>query len=285
MKGCGYKWVVIDMNFLLEEKALELSTMKCINEIENNSSTFLINFMEFSHINDNDYLLEASFEDFKNKVFDIIENIIEALKKFFKEVRVKVDSYIQQHSLNKKLDEMKEILAKKRSKAMNQKIDMFDVYKYKQFYTDFINKYVSEIKVGLNKDFKSEKEYEDWKTSMEKKLSEFNYKLTDEEQWKIRASINDAIKLSENEIKNRNTIIKKYETDTESYIRDIKKSYVNSSSKFSLKDDDIHIMGKKSSFIGFVCSKLALMVKTIYNILTKHTFACVTAVIVALIAL
>ena len=66
--------------------------------MENNSNELIINFMEFSHINDNDYLLEASFEDFKKKAFDIIDNIIEALKKFFREARVKVDSYIQQHS-------------------------------------------------------------------------------------------------------------------------------------------------------------------------------------------
>ena len=72
----------------------------------------------------------------------------------------------------------------------------------------FINTYVAELKRGLNKDFKSVEEFEKWKNKMTNDLCEFNYTLTDKERWTLSSAVNDAVQLTEEEIKNKNQSLK-----------------------------------------------------------------------------
>lgn len=272
------------MDFIIEEKELDLSIMESCNLIEESVSKFLICVAENSQ---NEFIMEASLESFKQKTLQIIEKILEALKKFFKDVKIQIEVQIQKVQLNKKLEELKDLMAKKRSKVVNKKIKYFDVKKYKQYYSDFINRYTSELIRGLNKDFKSVEEYEKWQTDMLNKLADFNYKLSDEEQWKLSVTINSAVKLTEEEVKNRDKNLKMVEDEGSESIKglqryykkiDTEKSFVNYNNK------KIHIFRLQNSFIGLICSKIMQCIKTIIRFITKHTFACVTTLIVFLIA-
>jgi hypothetical protein len=273
------------MDFLIEEKTLDISTMQFVNEMENNGSSLVINLLESSIYDES--LMETALEDFKKVATNAIEKILDALKKFFKEVKLQMDIHIQQHELNKKLEELKDIMAKKKSKVLNKKYNYFDVKKYKAYYTEFINRYTAELKKGLNRDFKTVEEYEEWKTSMLNKLSDFNYKLSDEEQWKLSITINSAVKLSEEELNNRDKNMKMIEEDGTMAIKGLEKYYkkIDTENSFvNYSGTKLKIFSLQNSFIGMICSKIAQLIKTVVNIISKHIFACITALLVILIA-
>lgn len=272
------------MEFINEEYELDIQLMESINEFETSLDLLCI---ECANSYDDNVFIESTLSDFKDKVSKVIKQILESLKKFFKDVRVKISTKVQQIQLNRKLEELKDMMAKKRSKVLNKKINYFDVKKYKQYYSDFINRYVAELKSGLNKDFKSVEEYECWRIGMLNKLADFNYKLSDEEQWKLSITINSAVKLSEEEARNREKNLKMVEDDGSSAIKGIEKYYKKIDTENSFVNYDKHrlkIFKLQNSFIGFVCSKIAQCIKTIVKFITKHTFACITTLLVILIA-
>ena len=232
-------------------------------------------------------ITESTWDSYKEKISEIIQKIIKAIKEFCLKVKIKVNTKIQQMQVNKKLEELKTILAKKRDKIMNKQFNYFDFRKYKKFYKDFINKYIAELKVGLNKDFKNAAEYEKWRESMMKKLSEFNFKLTDEEQWRLSTSINDAIKLTEEETKNREHNIDMIEKEGSDTLKDIEKYYKKidiEGSHINFSRGSLSLLKSKNSLIGYVCSQIAKCIKTIVKFITKHLFACITGLIVLIIA-
>lgn len=272
------------MDFLIEEKELDLSMMESCNLMEESISNFLIYAAENSY---DEFVMEASLDSFKQKALYIIENILEALKKFFKDVKIQIEVQVQKIQLNKKLDELKDLMAKKRAKVVNKNISYFDIKKYKQYYTEFINRYTSELIKGLNKDFKSVEEYEKWQTQMLNRLADFNYKLSDEEQWKLSVTINSAVKLSEEEVKNRDKNLKMVEEQGSESIKGLQRYYkkIDTQNSFvNYKDKRFHIFKLQNSFIGLVCSKIMQCIKTIVHFITKHTFACITTLLVILIA-
>ena len=195
---------------------------------------------------------------------------------------------MEQVKLNKKLDELKNILAVKRAKIMGKKIKYFDIKKYKSFYTDFINRYTAELKKGLNKEFKSVEEYEKWKIDMLNKLADFQFKLSDTEQWKLSVAINSAVGLTEEEAKNREKNLKMVEEHGSGAIKGLENYYKrldNEHSFVNYNKKSLHIFKLQNSFIGLVCSKIAQCIKTIAKIITKHPFTCITALLVCLIAM
>lgn len=273
------------MDFMIEECALEVSILESADTL----CTLADNICLYVSESDKDDQIKvvSSFEVFKLKALEIIGKVIEALAKFFKEVKIRVDAHVQQIKLNKKLEELKDIMAKKKAKALHSKYSYFDIKKYKDYYSDFINRYTMELKKGLNKDFKSIEEYERWRVSLENKLADFNFKLSDEEQWKLSVSVNSAVELSEKEAINRQKNLDMVEKEgskaiknLESYYKTLttEKSFVNYNNK------KLHIFKLQNSFIGYVCSKLAQCIKTVVRFITKHTFLCVTALIVLLVA-
>lgn len=275
------------MDFLFDELVFGTTLLTCESTIQSYSDMFLIQYLESADRMSPEKFMNINADELKEKLSKIVKDIVEALKKFVKDIKIKINTEIQKIQLNTKLEELKDMMAKKRSKVMNKHYNYFDIQKYKKYYTDFINRYTSELKKGLNKEFNTVEEYEKWKTEMMNKLSDFTFKLTDEEQWKLTISINSAVKLSEEEVKNRDNNLKMVEEcgsdnikGLEKYYRtlDAGKSYVNYSS------NALHIFRLQNTFIGLVCSKLAQAVKTVIRFVTKHTFACITALLVVLIA-
>ena len=274
------------MEFLIEEKTLDLSIKEAMNILESASALLEIDIME-SFSND-DIILEASFQEFKRKAIDVFEKAYIAIKKFFKDLMVKIDTQIQKISLNKKLEELKDIMAKKRAKALGQKITYFDVKRYKSFYTEFINRYTAELKKGLNHEFKDVKEYEKWRTDMLNKLNDFNFKLSDEEQWKLSISINSAVKLSETEARNRERNLKMIEESGTSAIRALESKYKKIDTENSFVNYDgkhLNFIKLQNSFIATICSRLVGLVKKVAKFVAKHTVLAIVSIIAILIAL
>jgi hypothetical protein len=280
------------MDFLIEEKTFELSIYECINMVESTSDQLNIylseSFLDKSKAEDiKKEEMESSFKKFINKMLEIIGKILKSIKDFCNSARIKVAAHVQSFKLNKKLDELKDIMAKKKSKFLNKKYNYFDIKKYKAYYSDFINRYTQELKKGLNTDFKTVEDYEKWRLDMINKLSDFNYKLSDEEQWKLSISINSAIQLSDTEARNRDKNLKMVEEDGSRNIKSIENHY----KKIDIENSMVNYNGKKyqlfrlkNSFIGVICSKIAQCIKTVVKFITKHTFACITGLIVVLLA-
>lgn len=270
------------MDFIIEEKSFDLSLAKSIAIYENASSILEISIAE----SDSDIMLEASFEEFKKKASNAIEKIIKTIKEFCKKVKVKIDTQIQKVKLNHKLSEIKNMLAMKKAKALGQKFNLFEIQKYKRYYRDFINKYTSEFKQGLNKKFNSVEEYMKWEKHMLNKLDEFNYKLTDEEQWRLSRSINSAIQLSTEEYENRERNLKMIEDAGCNAIDDISKNYKKidiDNSHANYEAQDMRIAALKNSSIGKVCSKLSRAVKTVVSFVSKHVILSLLALLAILL--
>ena len=272
---------------------LENAFDKAISESVDNIDYLVHSYMlEFGRKKEEIFEIDIpETKSFKEKMLKVFKDILDAIKKFVDGAILQIRIQAQKIKLNSKLKELKDMMAKKRSRAVNKRYNLFDIVRYKKFYTDFMNRYTAELIKGLNKDFKSVNEYERWKNQMMDKLSDFNYKLTDEEMWKLSTSINTAVEVSVKEAENREKNLKMVQEQgskaikqLESYYRkiDIENSLINYEKSNQVRK---HIFKLKHSFIGLVCSKIAQFIKTIFRIVTKHTFACVTALIVVLIAL
>jgi hypothetical protein len=294
------------MEFILEERTLDISMMKFSDMLESNMSDFLYTLAESQEvvteskkkpITEFAEKLKAKktaekrkdkFEEFKKKASEIIQKALVAIAEFFQKVKVQIEIQVNKIKLNKKLSELKDLMAKKRAKAVNKSFSYFDIRKYKDFYTQFINKYTAELIKGLNTDFKTIEEYEKWRSQMVNKLSDFNYKLSDEEQWKLSIAVNSAVELSEKEAENRSKNLKMVEEEGSRAIKELDSFYKHidvEHSQIDYEEKRWKLFRLKNSFIGFICSKIAQLFKTVVHIITKHTFACVTALIVVLIAL
>lgn len=172
--------------------------------------------------------LERLIEVLKN----VYNKIIDSIKGFIDDILIKMDSRIKQTALQKKLEELKEMLAKNRAYAMNGKVEAIDVEKYIKFYSDFIDKYTEDVVSGLNKDFKSYEEFERWQNTMSDRLSEFDFKLDDADVYRITVSVNSLIDLNEKEIKNREKIIRMIEDKLKESSNKIKENM--SSSRYDI---------------------------------------------------
>lgn len=275
------------MDFILEEKEFDIDLAKIDNSMNFTISNYICEHASMIDICDN-YIIEASFDNFKESITKIIEKAIDTIRKFIEKIKIKVDIKIQQMQINKKLTELKKLLASKRSKIIGQKFNIIDTAKYKKYYKDFINVYISEVKKGLNKEFKSIEDFEKWRTQMSNKLAEFKYTLTDSERWRLSLAINDAVRLTEKEIKNRDTSVVKIKDDAMNVLETINNDFTNDTfgrSVLDLNDRKYAMFKKKHGFISHVVTQISLCFKTIISFIAKHTLACVTGLIVLLIAL
>lgn len=279
---------IFDNNWFIQEKSLDLELDKSLHEMKSVLSKGVITILESVTYDEKPELVcEATFEQIKEAGLKLFKKVLDALVEFFKQLYVQIQVKVEQIKLNKKLEELKDQMAKKRSRLTNRHYDYFDVQKYKRFYTEFINKYTSELIKGMNKDFKNVKEYETWRTSMLNKLSDFQFKLTDEEQWKLSVSINSAVHLSEEASNNRIRTLQMVHNEGSASIKQLEGYYkrINPEKSFvNLDKGKITIFSMHNSFLGLVCSKIAQLIRTVAKIITKHTFLCVTALLVVLIA-
>ena len=272
-----------EFHTLIEEKSLDLAAMKCEHVLCCYADSLSILLEE----TDEEYMIEGTLNEIVKKAVEIFEKVLEELKKFFDKLYEFIHTKVQQVELNKKLDELKDIMAKKRAKALGVKANLMDIQKYKKFYTDFINRYTKEIISGLHRDFKNVAEYEKWRADMMNQLNDFNFKLSDEEQWKLSVSINSAIELTEKEAENREKNLKMVEEDGKRSIKQLESYYKKLDNERSFVNYDkgkFKIFSLQNSLIGFVCAKLAQGIKTVANFISKHPFLCVTLLLTILIA-
>ncbi len=265
----------------LEEKMLDINILQAIDSYERALSLYEFSSMESA----DNVITEFTFNDVKKKIIELGKKAIETIKKFIHSASIKIDTKIQQMKINIKLKELKNLLATKKSKAMKSKFTFVDVRKYKKYYKKYINTYVAEMKSGLNRDFKSVEEFEKWRDKMTSDLSGFVYTLSDKERWTLTNAVNDAVKLSEDEIKNKSQSIKQLKDQSVSIIDELTKIATRCPDAEYAKDTAKTIFTGKRSMLGFVISKITQAIKTVVSFVTKHTFACITGLIVLLIAL
>lgn len=247
---------------------------------------FMISVLE--HANDPDFkvIYEMNLEEVRSAFITAIQNILDALAEFARKVMVAMSSAIQAKKLNDKLAEVKAIMAKNRAKFLDKKVDIIDMVKFNKYYSDFIKKYTKEVKDMASRKFDSIEEYENWRDKMQNELSEFNFKLTDEEQWKLTVSINKAIELSEDEVKNYKQNIQLAHTYGEKTIADLKGSF---KSEEKMSDSEVNVESKAASLIRMsnnlvitCCNQIASIIRSVIRMIQKHPFATLALVVVAI---
>lgn len=275
------------MDLSFEEAVLNLEVMKAQDILQSESDICCLSMMEAVRIDD-EVMMEKSFKEFMDKASEAFKKVIDALAKFFKDLMSQLEIKCQQIELNKKLEELKDLMAKKRSKAVNKSIDYFDVKKYKEYYTDFINRYTAELIKGMNREFQTVEEYERWRTDMLNKLADFNFKLSDEEQWKLSVTINSAVKLTEEQAHNRARNLKMVEESGSAAIKNLERYYKRIDTENSFVNYDgkkLKIFSLQNSFVGMVSAKISDCVKTVGKFISKHFVACLVGLIALLVAL
>lgn len=265
----------------IEDKVFNLSIFKVKHLLESAYSQLSISIME----NTADYdLIEESFSDFAEKVHMAITRILDALKKFLTDLKIKIDAKIQQSGINKKLMDIKKALAEKKASLL-EKCSYYDIQEYMSSYSKFIKEYTAAVKDGLNKDFKTDSEYNAWKNKMVEKMEQFKETLSNEEKWKLMRSVDTNLKYTEKEFQNRQRNLKVIEDIGNASLREIDEM---STKKFgfgiSLKPHEVEIQKRKRSFIGYICSQIAMCVRTVAKFVSKHVFLCLTAIVIAIVA-
>ena len=270
----------------LTDLQCEIACEKAVSDAMYASDKFVISVMENANDPDFHFLYEMNMEDIRSAFITAIQNILDALAEFARKVSVAMASAIQAKKLNEKLSEVKAIMAKNRSKFLDKKINIFDIYKFNKYYTEYINKYTKDIKDMASRKFNSIEEYEKWRDKMQEDLAEFNFKLTDEEQWKLSVSINKAIELSDDEVKNYKKNIALAHQYGEKTITDLKGSF---KSEEKMSDSEVNPDTKAASLLRMsnnlvisFCNQIASIVRTVIRTIEKHPFATLALVIVAI---
>ena len=270
----------------LTDLQFEIACEKAVSDAMYASDKFVISVMENANDPDFHFLYEMNMEDIRSAFITAIQNILDALAEFARKVSVAMASAIQAKKLNEKLSEVKAIMAKNRSKFLDKKINIFDIYKFNKYYTEYINKYTKDIKDMASRKFNSIEEYEKWRDKMQEDLAEFNFKLTDEEQWKLSVSINKAIELSDDEVTNYKKNIALAHQYGEKTITDLKGSF---KSEEKMSDSEVNPDTKVASLLRMsnnlvisFCNQIASIVRTVIRTIEKHPFATLALVIVAI---
>lgn len=264
----------------------EIACEKAVSDAMYASDKFVISVMENANDPDFHFLYEMNMEDIRSAFITAIQNILDALAEFARKVSVAMASAIQAKKLNEKLSEVKAIMEKNRSKFLDKKINIFDIYKFNKYYTEYINKYTKDIKDMASRKFNSIEDYEKWRDKMQEDLAEFNFKLTDEEQWKLSVSINKAIELSDDEVTNYKKNIALAHQYGEKTITDLKGSF---KSEEKMSDSEVNPDTKAASLLRMsnnlvisFCNQIASIVRTVIRTIEKHPFATLALVIVAI---
>lgn len=263
------------MMFEIESKTLDLNLVKYESEFNNYLDEYELKMFEAVILDD--VIEEFTFDDVKNKIKKIGQKIMDAISKFVTEALFRLSTKMQEMTLNSKFKEMKETLLENRSKSEGHRFAYFDAKKYRLYYKDFINEYTRELKKGINKIYKTESEFNEWKDSMIAKLDKFNERLSHKERWTLSKSINEAITLTEDESNKMKLTYKNIKKDADDVIEELTNA-VDSRDPFWVTTK------VKESFVVYIMRKMAQLVRTVITFITKHLFLCITALIVTVAA-
>lgn len=262
------------MDILLQESKLDL--LKYDHMLESSLDSIFLEFTEERYITEKKGIISS--------IEKLVVNVLKALADFFKKLMDKVSTKVEQIKINHKLKELKDILAKKKSMFLNKEINYFDMYRYKKYYKSFINEYVKELKIGLNKDFKSLDDYEIWRNNMIDKLSDFKYKLSSDEEWKLITTINNAYELTKKESDNLNKNLNMIKEEGNMSIKTIEKVYLNGLDGKSMVNYDegrILYANHKRSFISRIINMISSIIRKVANVIMKHPFVSLSALFIA----
>lgn len=258
-----------------EEKMLDMDIAKINNDFHT--------FLEFLSISEKESRIigvatESAFETVKAKLKEVGRKTIEAIHRFIYNAILKAATKMEEMSINSKLKAAKEKLLEKRQEKSNYSLTYMDIRKYKAAYSDFIKTYVKEFETGMHKNFKSKDDFKEWQNKMVSKFDEFNLTLSENEKWTLTDSINKVIKDSEeNSHKLKDNFITINRDSTE-IIQKLSKAI----SEDKGESDDYS--ADKQSLIVFLMRKISQLVRTVVSFIFKHTFLCITAIIVAVAA-
>ena len=225
---------------------------------------------------------EFSLSDLVNGIKDFIDNLIEELLKFFSDLMMDVEARMEANNLNKRLDALKTNMAHNRVKYAGTKLSVFSVGNYKKYYTDYITKYTLELKRGLNKEFKTVAEYEAWEEDMIAKLSDFDYKISNEERWKLTTAVNKGVTLTLSEAQHRRQNLEMVRNNGTKTLKELQEYLTGSSKRSSLIEttrDEFMWFKRKDMTIKKISRKIAMVTEKVGRFISKHTLLSILIIL------
>lgn len=230
---------------------------------------------------------ESTFKKLKEATLEVIKKVLDMIAEFCKTFKEEIQIRCEQIKLQNKMAEIKSLLAGKRSVLSRGRVSIIAITRYKIEYRRFINMYTREIIKGVNRTFNTVEEYENWRDGVISKLDDFQITLTDEERWKLSERIEVAVKLTDEEIENRDKTMKMLREEGEEPIKSLREYYYDNAHKSLAENPTVQgiIARLKSSFVGQICNKLARCIRTAIKFVMNHTFKAIALIIAALIIL
>lgn len=241
-------------NYMLES-GLDNFSDACqrINLIANSSDCCL----ESTEIED---MYTEAGETFLSKIKEFFTRIINAIKEFGKKVRLNIQTKMLQYQVNKKMAEIKKMIAKGVFRLdPNQKIGYIPSKLLMKDVTAFINTGVALCKNISSKDYKNYDEFVKECNEYGKKLDKIAESFTDAEKYILSVSTIEFVKLYDAEEKNFDKFIKYMQETTVNAEKDLQKE--------AEKCDD----ASKIGYITSVANKLANVNKKIVGFMHKHS--------------
>ena len=171
-------------------------------------------FEESADDNDN-AIYEASVEKFLEGIQNFFKKIKEAIVKFAKDVRNKVNLELTKRDVNKKIKYIKKMMATKRRQLAihdGKKFPFFDYVKYMKAYKKYTNHLVKELNYAYKKDYKTREEFESTVSECNKRLIKTakDLNLYEAEVYVIDVNVHTIVDNSEKAANDIEKIVKLY---------------------------------------------------------------------------
>lgn len=208
----------------------ELNTMKAEHMFESTFDAFSLKStqllaMESTMDGDefNDIIIEEASK-FVNSVKEFFEILIENARKLIRDVSTKFMIDIESRSVNKRLKDMKRLLAEGKYAFTKEKVTSLSIKEYLKAYTSYINAHVAEYKKLYSKEYNSIDEYEDAYELANERLENkrIELKIDKVDTYMIAINAVDAIQLTETELKNMHEIQQGYSKMWESSLKEMR---------------------------------------------------------------
>lgn len=171
-------------------------------------------FEESADDNDN-AIYEASVEKFLEGIQNFFKKIKEAIVKFAKDVRNKVNLELTKRDVNKKIKYIKKMMATNRQQLAiynGKKFPFFDYVKYMKAYKKYTNHLVKELNYAYKKDYKTREEFESTVSECNKRLIKTakDLNLYEAEVYVIDVNVHTIVDNSEKAANDIEKIVKLY---------------------------------------------------------------------------
>lgn len=228
----------------------------------------------FEESADDDTLFEASIEKFTEGIKNFFKKIRDAIVKFIKNVKYKIDTMLIQKDVNRRLKTIKKFLAKNRQEMARyegKKFPFFDYVAYTKAYKKYINQVISSIRTLYHKDYASVTEFEKELNSTNEKLGKLLNSLNLEkyEAYTIEISVNSIVNISEKCAADVQKIAKLYEDEVQ--------KAVDIAEQTASKEDDISKIAKLKQMINHTVSQSAKFVNAVITKMINGIYRVISA--------